>query len=107
MTGSADNTVKVWDLRKKANVQTIAAHNQLVSDVKFTHDGALMLTASYDQSAKIWSAGSALTEQCHLVRTLDGAHENKLTSINFTQDLKYIFTTSFDRTFKLWQPKTT
>ena len=47
-TASDDNTVKIWDLRKKTNVQIIAAHSKLVSDLKFSKDGALMITSSYD-----------------------------------------------------------
>lgn len=47
-TGSDDNSVKIWDLRKKTNTHIVAAHTKLVSDVKFSHDGALMFTSSYD-----------------------------------------------------------
>ena len=61
-TASDDNSVKIWDLRKKSNVQIIAAHNKLVSDVKFTNDGTFMLTSSYDQTAKIWAAGHAIED---------------------------------------------
>ena len=61
-----------------------------------------MFSSSYDQTVKIWAAGSTIHEMCPLVRTLGGAHENKVSSVCFTKDLKYIFTTSFDRTFKLW-----
>lgn len=99
-TASDDNTVKMWDLRKKANCGIIAAHNKLVSDIKFSNDGLLMLTSSYDQSIKIWASGS---DQYPLIRTLAGGHENKVTSACFTKDLKYMLTTSFDRTFKLWE----
>lgn len=102
-TASDDNTVKIWDLRKKTNVQIVAAHSKLVSDLKFTKDGALMVTSSYDQSVKIWTAGNSMSEQCTLIRTLNGSHENKVTSACITSDLKYVLTTSFDRMFKLWE----
>lgn len=102
-TASDDNTVKIWDLRKKSNVQIVAAHNKLISDVKFSNDGSFMLTSSYDQTAKVWAAGAQIVDQCPLVRTLANGHDNKVTSVCFTQDMKYILTTSFDRTFKLWK----
>ena len=56
-TGSDDNTVKIWDLRKKGNVQTIPAHTKLISDIKFEAQGKLMVTSSYDNKCKLWSAG--------------------------------------------------
>lgn len=34
-TGSADNTVKVWDLRMRKCMYTIPAHTKLISDVQF------------------------------------------------------------------------
>ena len=55
-TASDDNTVKIWDLRKKGIVHTILAHNKLVSDVKFEEQGRLMVTSSYDNKIKVWSA---------------------------------------------------
>ena len=94
-SGSDDNTVKIWDLRKKACIYTVPAHTKLVSDVKFD-EGRVMLTTSYDNKCKIWSTGDWV-----LIRTLTG-HENKITSVSVTKDLQNIITTSFDRTFKLW-----
>lgn len=96
-SGSEDNSVKLWDLRKQgACVLTIPAHTKLVSDIRF--EGSLLVTASYDMKVKLW------TEWGVLVRTITG-HENKVTSVCATKDLKHVITTSFDRTFKLWRMK--
>lgn len=57
-TGSDDNTVKIWDLRKKRNVEIVLAHNKLVSDIKFERQGRLMVTSSYDHKVKVWGSGS-------------------------------------------------
>ena len=82
-SGSDDNTVKIWDLRKKACIYTVPAHTKLVSDVKFEEEfeGRVMLTTSYDNKCKIWSTGDWV-----LIRTLTG-HENKITSVSVTKDL--------------------
>jgi len=94
--------VKIWDLRKKRNVEIVLAHNKLVSDVKFEAGSRVMVTSSYDNRVKLWGSGSNFEDSgTVLLRTLTG-HENKVTSASFTKDLKYILTTSFDRTFKLW-----
>jgi U4/U6 small nuclear ribonucleoprotein PRP4 len=34
-TGSDDNTVKLWDIRRRNCFYTIPAHNKLISDLKF------------------------------------------------------------------------
>ena len=105
-TGGDDNTVKIWDLRKRQNVSTILAHTKLVSDIKFDHSSNLMFTSSYDNKCKICGSKSVIcginsAEEWIALRTLAG-HENKLTSVCHTRDLKYIITTSFDKTFKVW-----
>jgi U4/U6 small nuclear ribonucleoprotein PRP4 len=100
-TGSEDNSVKMWDLRKRSCVYTVPAHTKLISDIKFEteYEGRIMVTTGYDNKCKIWSTGDWI-----LVRTLVGGHDNKVTSSSHTKDLQYIITTSFDRTFKLWKP---
>ena len=35
VTGSEDNTAKVWDLRRRQQIYTIPAHTNLISKVKF------------------------------------------------------------------------
>jgi U4/U6 small nuclear ribonucleoprotein PRP4 len=54
VTGSDDNSVKVWDLRKKGVATVVPAHTALVSTVTFDQTNRLMLTSSYDNTAKIW-----------------------------------------------------
>ena len=100
-SGGEDNSVKVWDLRKRACVYTVPAHTKMISDIKFEdeYEGRVMITTSYDNKCKIWSTGDWI-----LVRTLTG-HEKPITSVSITKGLEYIITTSFDRTFKLWQMK--
>lgn len=108
-TGGDDNSVKIWDLRKKQIVNTTPAHLNLISDIKFENSpqSKLMFTSSYDRKCKIWGArdimyGENLADDWVLLRTLSG-HENKVTSISHSKDMKYIITTSFDKTFKLWE----
>jgi len=61
--------------------------------------GDYLLTASYDNTCKIWSHPTGAP-----VRTL-AAHEGKIMSADISSNLKYIATASFDRTFKLWAPE--
>lgn len=53
-TGSADNSIKLWDLRMRRCIYTIPAHKSLVSQVRFEHRNAgYLLSGSYDNSIKV------------------------------------------------------
>ncbi len=43
-TGSDDNTVKIWDLRRKCLIHTLPAHKKTISDIWFDkNDSQFML----------------------------------------------------------------
>lgn len=97
VTGSDDNTVRFWDIRRKTCFNTLPAHTKLISDLKFQPQNSRFLaTASYDKTCKIWSA-----KDWSLTRTLV-AHDSKVTSISLAEDMSYIATTSLDRKWMLW-----
>ncbi|XP_065916207.1 U4/U6 small nuclear ribonucleoprotein Prp4-like [Dysidea avara] len=96
-TGGDDHLVKVWDLRKAKCVYTIPAHTNLVSHLKYqVTDGNYLITASYDNTAKIWTHPGWAP-----IRTLAG-HESKVMAVDISSNQQYIATASYDRTFKLW-----
>jgi len=54
VTGSEDNTCRIWDIRQRSCIYTIPAHTNLVSGVKCQPgDGRFIATSSYDNSAKV------------------------------------------------------
>ncbi|TQE05823.1 hypothetical protein C1H46_008506 [Malus baccata] len=66
-TGGEDNTCRILDLRKRNSIYTIPAHSNLISQVKFEpQDGYFLVTASYDLTAKIWSARDLSLSKCSL-----------------------------------------
>lgn len=97
MTGSEDNTIRVWDLRRKQCLQTIPAHYKLISDIKYDQKNSyFFISVSYDNSLKIWNA-----KDFSLVSKMTPT-ESKLTSFSISNDLKYLATTCFDRKWMLW-----
>jgi WD40 repeat protein len=46
--GGTDNTVRIWDLRKKKCSYVLPAHSNLISDVTTSASGELLVTSSFD-----------------------------------------------------------
>ena len=100
MTGSEDNTVKIWNVRQRKVEYTLAAHTNIVSKVRFGNGaphGQYIISASYDSSIKLW-AHPAWTP----IKTLQG-HDGKVMCVDVSEDNGHIVSSSFDRTFKLWE----
>ena len=55
VTGSADNTCKIWDVRMRRQIYTMSAHNNLVSRVRIDPSGEYLVTGSYDNTMKLWT----------------------------------------------------
>ncbi len=71
-------------------------HTDDVKYAKFSPDGLRVVTASSDQTAKIWDVQSGV-----LLQTLAG-HTGSVTFANFSPDGNMIITASNDNTGKLW-----
>lgn len=54
--------VMIWNSKTGAGVRKIAAHDGPVTDIQFTDDRMFYITASRDQTAKLWAAGEDFTE---------------------------------------------
>ncbi len=83
--------------REKAQPLPIATfeHQDLVVDASFSPDGARILTASADNSAKLWDAASG-----KLIASFD--HQGSVWHGAFSPDGAQILTASADHTAKLW-----
>ena len=66
-----------------------------VKDVAFSPDGARILTASADKTAKLWDAASG-----KLIASFD--HQDSVKNAAFSPDGTRILTASADHTAKLW-----
>jgi WD40 repeat protein len=71
------------------------AHKDVVYHAVFSPDGARILTASWDSTAKLWEANSG-----KLVATF--AHQGPVNAATFSPDGVHIVTASADKTAKLW-----
>jgi len=100
VSGSADGTLKVWDLATGRLVRTLAAHEESVRDVAVTPDGRRAISASFDATLKVWDLGS---EQP--VLDLAG-HEGAVRAVALTPDGDRAVSGSEDCTLIVWSLET-
>src|SRR5271166_3023998 len=102
-TRSADQTVipEAEDalhralLRSQVRV-TMFGHSNNVDAVAVTPDGKLAVSASWDQTLKVWKLGSGREQ-----RTLSG-HSWVVSAVAVTPDGQLVVSASWDKTLKVW-----
>ncbi len=100
VTGSYDETARVWDARTGKEILTLKGHIFSVGSVAFSPDGKQVVTGSYDNTAKTWDAATGKE-----IRAFKG-HTNWVNAVAFSPDGKWIVTGSNDNTAKIWDAAT-
>jgi WD40 repeat protein/serine/threonine protein kinase len=96
VTGSLDQTAKVWDAASGRELITLTGHRARICSVAFSPDGQRIVTGSSDGTAKVWEAASGRN-----LLTLKG-HSDPVYSAAFSPDGRRIVTGSYDSTAKVW-----
>ncbi|KAJ5343379.1 NACHT and WD40 domain protein [Penicillium brevicompactum] len=100
VSGSSDNTVKLWNPATGALQRTLEGHFGMVWSVAFSHDGQLMASGSNDTTVKLWNPATGTLQQ-----TLDG-HSGSVLSVAFSHDGQLLASSSNDTTVNLWNSAT-
>jgi len=62
VSGSCDNTVRVWDVETGACLGTLEGHSRWVVHVAVTSDGKRAVSASSDKTVRIWNLETGACE---------------------------------------------
>lgn len=90
------NDARIWEIGSDRELMSFSPHGA-VAWAEFSPDGRLVVTASWDNSAKIWDAKTGQS-----VRKLSGGHTRYINSATFAPDGKTILTAGDDRTARFW-----
>eukprot|EP00808_Paulinella_micropora_P027202 g54694.t1 len=100
LSGSQDNSVRLWSAEYKIPLVTYKGHHFPVWDVAFSELGFYFASASYDRTARIWS-----TDKIYPLRILAG-HTASVNSVRFHPNCNYVVTSSDDKRIRLWDVAT-
>lgn len=96
VSGSYDETLKVWDLERGEELHTLRGHNDPVLAVAMMPDGRHAVSGSGDGTLKLWDLASG-----EEVQTLRG-HAKAVAAVAVTPDGRHAVSGSYDETLKVW-----
>ena len=100
VSGSWDETLKVWDAATGQEVRTMRGHAGRIRSVALSADGKRMVSGSDDRTLEGWDTASAQE-----IYTLTG-HTKVVSSVALSVDGKRIVSASEDNTLKIWDAAT-
>jgi RNA polymerase sigma factor (sigma-70 family) len=95
-SGSADKTVRVWDMASKKEVVRLEGHTEAVTSVAFSPDARRLASGSADKTVKLWDPATGKE-----LASLRG-HTDAVTSVAFSPDGKTLASGGKDQTVRFW-----
>lgn len=87
----------LWDLQNEKLIRTISGHQSAITDVDFSVDGKLLLTASRDRTVRVWD----LNDSKKLPLVLDD-HNDWVMTATFDPSGEQIISGSRDNFIRFW-----
>ncbi len=100
VSGSADRTIKVWNLATDQEVYSLEAHADGVWGVALSANGRILVSGSRDQTIKVWDFSTG-----QKIGSLTG-HTDYVTSVAISGDGRILVSGSFDQSVKVWDLST-
>jgi WD40 repeat protein len=100
LTGSWDDTARLWDARTGKHLGEPLRHKGWVLAVAFNPEGDTVLTGSRDKTAQLWDArtGKPLGDPLR--------HQGEVWAVAFSPEGHTVLTGSEDNTARLWDART-
>lgn len=92
-----ENNIKIWDRNTDAYIYTLTLHTNAITAVAWSPDGARLVSASLDQTCKIWNVASET-----VVRTLGVGVTRGFQALDYSSDGTLIASGSYDHSVQIW-----
>lgn len=95
--GAYGGLLDIWDVNNGKRIIQLRGHSRAINTVRFNKNGSRLLSASVDNSVKLWEIPSG-----RLIRTFSGRSFN---SADFSPDGKFIITANDSGKAVIWRVK--
>ncbi|NES83307.1 MAG: protein kinase [Moorea sp. SIO2B7] len=95
-SGSADQTIKIWNLKQAQVKHTFSGHSSIVEAVIFSPDGKMLVSGSWDYTIRFWDLETE--EEVNLIKE----HYGWIKCLVISRNGKIIASGSVDKTIKIW-----
>ena len=94
ISGSDDNSIRIWSLKERVCQRILRGHNQAISYAQFMNDN-VVVSASSDATVRRWP----LTNQQQFIE--QNPHEKIIKHLVFSRDAKYLATADEEGTIQI------
>lgn len=91
VSGSFDETVRVWDVKSGKCLKVLPAHSDPVTAVDINREGSMIVSSSYDGLCRVWDTNTG-----HCMKTLIDDENPPVSFVKFSPNGKYILVGTLD-----------
>jgi len=94
---AGDRQVQIWEIESERETARFRFHEEPITSANFVAGGNLILTTSWDGTARLWNAmtGAEMVAM--------RGHDSHVSGASMSSDATRVVTASFDRTARLWE----
>lgn len=96
LTGSEDNTARLWEVETGQCVRTLEGHTGSVESVGLSAGGLYALSGAHDRTVRLWDVNL-----CQCIRVLE-RHEDVVRAVDISRDGRLAFSGSQDGEIIVW-----
>ncbi len=100
VSGSADHTVKLWNVFSGKEIRAFHGHTDVVSAVTFIPGGQYVLTGGWDGTLRLWDVTTG--EPVYSIQ----AHDEKILTVDVSPNGWHALSGSADHSIAVWQLRT-
>lgn len=103
-TGSIDNEIRVWDIRKGSILRIFQGHQDTITHLRVSPDGSFLLSNSMDDTLRVWDIreGSFTIECLRFYEGSPHGMDKNLIQCAWSSDGQRIAAGSGDRSVVIW-----